>query len=62
MTLLSSLLLMVFWQLKIVEVAASMSVCATDGSATVEHHRNPCSGSPPVYQGLSTRHYWQCHC
>ena len=27
-------------------------------SASAKQRQNPCSGSPPVYQGLSTCHYW----
>ena len=37
--------------------------CATDETKlwlrpSVKHRRNPCSGSPPVYQDLSTCHDW----
>ena len=42
---------------------ASSSACATDEtklwlSPSAKQRRNPCSGSPPVYQDLSTRHDW----
>ena len=37
--------------------------CATDETKlwlrpSVKQNRNPCSGSSPVYQDWSTRHYW----
>ena len=47
----------------ILSLLALLVACSTDDTKlwltpSANQRRNPCSGSPPVYQDLSTRHDW----